>query len=158
VILRDATPVDVPVLLGFIRDLAAFEREPDAVKMTEPQLHYALFGARPRAEALVAETEAGASGFAIWFETFNTWTGTPALYLEDIFVVPAARKLGIGKAIFAHLAKLAVTRGWRRMEWSVLNWNEPAVDFYTGLGAEPLADWTKYRLSGAALTAVATGG
>ncbi len=156
-ILRDATPGDVAVLLGFIRDLATYERAPDAVKMTEPQLHEALFGPRPRAEALLVEIEGAPQGFAIWFESFNTWTGKPSLYLEDLFVVPTARSRGIGAAIFAHLAQLAVERDYGRFEWSVLDWNEPAVRFYTALGAEPLNEWTKYRLSGAALHAAAMG-
>jgi len=153
--LRAARPEDVPVILSFIRELAVFEREPEAVKMTAGQLRDALFGEPPKAEALLAETEAGPVGFAIWFESFNTWTGRPSLYLEDVFVRPEARKQGIGSAIFTHLAKLAVARGYQRFEWSVLNWNQPAIDFYLGLGAQAQSDWTKYRLSGEALTAAA---
>jgi GNAT superfamily N-acetyltransferase len=155
--LRPASAEDVPVILGFIRELATFEREPDAVKMTEAQLREALFGEPRRAEALLVETEAGAVGFAIWFESFNTWTGRPSLYLEDIYLRPQVRKRGIGKAIFAHLAKLAVSRGYQRFEWSVLNWNEQAINFYVGLGAQAQSDWTKYRLSGDALAAAASG-
>jgi GNAT superfamily N-acetyltransferase len=154
--LRAAQAGDVVQILGFIRELAIYEREPDAVKMTAAQLAEALFGEPPKAEALLAETEAGAAGFAIWFESFNTWTGRPSLYLEDLYVRPEARKHGIGKAIFAHLAKLAMARGYQRFEWSVLNWNEPAIKFYVGLGAQPQSDWTKYRLSGDALAAAAT--
>jgi GNAT superfamily N-acetyltransferase len=154
--LRPAETGDVAQILGFIRELAVFEREPDAVKMTEAQLAEALFGEPHRAEALLVETEAGAVGFAIWFESFNTWTGRPSLYLEDIYVRPEARKYGIGKAIFAHLAKLAIARGCQRFEWSVLNWNEPAIKFYVGLGAQAQSDWTKYRLSGDALAKAAT--
>jgi len=153
--LRAAGPEDVPVLLGFIRELAAFEREPDAVKMTAEQLLDALFGGRPRAAALLAESEEQPVGFAIWYESFNIWTGRPSLYLEDVYVRPQARRLGIGKAIFAYLAKLAVSRGYQRFEWSVLNWNESAINFYRGLGAEAQSDWTKYRLSGEALAAAA---
>ncbi len=155
-LLRAAEAADVPVILGFIRELAIFEREPDAVKMTEAQLQDALFGTKPRAEALLAETEDGPVGFAIWFESFNTWTGRPSLYLEDIYVRPAVRKQGIGRKIFAHLAKLAVARDYQRFEWSVLDWNEPAIKFYVGLGAEAQSDWTKYRLSGDALAAAAS--
>ncbi len=154
--LRAAQAADVPLILDFIRELAAFEREPDAVKMTEAQLQEALFGEPRRAEALLVETGAGTVGFAIWHETFNTWTGKPGLYLEDIYVRPEARKQGVGKAIFAHLARLAVSRGYQRFEWSVLNWNEPAINFYVGLGAKAQSDWTKYRLSGEALAAVAS--
>jgi GNAT superfamily N-acetyltransferase len=154
--LRAAQTGDVPQILGFIRELAVYEREPDAVKMTEAQLAEALFGKPAKAEALLAETEAGAVGFAIWFESFNTWTGRPSLYLEDLYVRPEARKHGIGKAIFAHLAKLAMARGYHRFEWSVLDWNEPAIRFYVGLGAQAQSDWTKYRLSGDAWAAAAT--
>ena len=143
-------------MLQFIRELAAFEREPDAVKMTEAQLAEALFGQHPKAEALLAETDSGPVGFAIWFESFNSWTGRPSLYLEDVYLRPEARKQGIGKAIFAHLAKLAISRGYHRFEWSVLDWNEPAIKFYLGLGAQAQSDWTKYRLSGDALAAAAT--
>ena len=153
--LRAAGLEDVPVILAFIRELAVFEREPDAVKMTADQLRDALFGHKPIAEALLAETAAGPVGFAIWFESFNTWTGRPSLYLEDVYVQPAARKQGIGKAIFAHLARLAVGRNYQRFEWSVLNWNEAAIKFYEGLGAKAQSDWTKYRLSGDALAAAA---
>lgn len=153
--LRAAQNDDVPLILDFIRELAVYEREPDAVKMTEAQLREALFGELPKAEALLAETETGPVGFAIWFESFNSWTGRPSLYLEDVYLRPEARKQGIGKAIFAHLAKLAVSRGYQRFEWSVLDWNEPAIKFYTGLGAEAQSDWTKYRLSGEALAAAA---
>jgi GNAT superfamily N-acetyltransferase len=155
VTLRDATPADVPVLLGLIRDLAAFEREPDAVKMTEPQLHDALFGAAPRAAALLAETATGPKGFAIWFETFNTWTGRPGLYVEDVYVAPQARGQGIGRAMFVHIARLAVARGCSRLEWSVLKWNESAIGFYQSLGARAESEWQKYRLSGDTLAALA---
>jgi len=158
IVLREAAPNDVPVIYGFIRDLAAFEREPDAVKMTQAQLYDALFGARQRAAALIVETEAGPQGFAIWFESFNTWTGQPGLYVEDIYVAPEARGNGIGAKIFRHLAGVAVARGYQRLEWFVLNWNDSAIKFYEKLGGEPLSDWTKYRLSGAALDALATGG
>jgi GNAT superfamily N-acetyltransferase len=155
VILRDVRPDDVEVILGLIRDLAAFEREPDAVKMTEAQLHAALFGAQPRGEALLAETPAGVQGFAIWYETLNTWTGRPGLYVEDVYVVPEARGLGIGRAIFVHIAKLAVSKGCSRMEWSVLKWNETAIRFYESLGARAESEWQKYRLSGDTLAALA---
>ncbi len=153
--LRDATPADVPMLLRFIRDLAIFEREPDAVKMTEAQLHEALFGARPRGQALLAETQAGPQGFAIWYETLSTWTGRPGLYVEDVYVVPEARGAGIGRAIFVHIAKLAVARDCSRLEWSVLKWNEAAIRFYESLGAKAESEWQKYRLSGETLAALA---
>jgi GNAT superfamily N-acetyltransferase len=153
-----ATPDDVPILLDFIRELAAFEQEPDAVKMTPAQLHGALFGEKPRAEALLVKIDGLTQAAALWFESFNTWTGKPGLYVEDIFVRPAARGKGIGRAIFAYLARVALDRDYARMEWMVLNWNEAAIKFYNRLGGEPLADWTKFRLSGDALqTAAAMG-
>jgi len=157
VILRAATPEDVPTILGFIHELATYERAPEAVKATSDQLHEALFAARPLAEALLVEIDGAPQGFAIWFETFSTWTGRPGLYLEDLFVTPTARGQGAGRAIFRHLAALAAARNYARMEWSVLDWNEPAINFYKSRGAEPLDEWTKYRLSGDALRALATG-
>jgi GNAT superfamily N-acetyltransferase len=147
----------VPAILGFIRELAVYERAPDAVKMTLPQLHDALFGAKPRAEALLVEIDGAPQGFAIWFESFNTWTGKPGLYLEDLYVTPAARGQGAGKTIFAHLAAIAVKRDYARMEWSVLDWNEPAINFYKSRGAEALDEWIKYRLTGEALKTLAIG-
>jgi GNAT superfamily N-acetyltransferase len=155
--LRPAQPDDVPVVLNFIHQLAAYERAPDAVKMTAPQLHDALFGAKPRAEALLVEIGGTPQGFAAWYESFNTWTGKPGLYLEDLFVTPGARGQGAGKLIFQHLAALAVERDYARMEWSVLDWNEPAIKFYKSRGAEALDEWTKYRLTGEALSTLATG-
>ncbi len=155
--LRGATPADIPQLLAFIRELATYERAPDAVKMTEAQLHDALFGTKPRAEALLVEIAGIRQGFAAWYESFNTWTGKPGLYLEDLYVTPAARGQGAGKLIFQYLAGIAVQRDYARMEWSVLDWNEPAINFYKSRGAEPLDEWTKYRLTGEALAALAKG-
>ncbi len=157
-ILRDATPDDVPLILGFIRELAVYEREPDAVKMTEAQLHGSLFGERRLAEALVVEIDGAPQGTALWYESFNTWTGRPGLSVEDVFVREPYRGHGVGRAIFAHLAKLAVRRNYFRMDWQVLEWNAPAIKFYERLGATAQADWLKYRLSGEALRALATGG
>ncbi len=154
--LRPATGEDVPLLLAFVHELAAYERAPEAVKMTAAQLHDALFGPKPRAEALIAALDGAPVGFAVWYQSFNTWTGTPALYLEDLFIRPAARGRGLGKEILGYLAGLAVSRGYARMEWMVLDWNSSAIDFYTGMGATPLPDWTKFRLSGDALSRVAT--
>jgi len=145
--LRAAIPADVPSLLGFIRLLAAYEREPDAVEMTEEQLEDALFGPSPRAEALIVELDGTPRGAAFWFQSFNTWTGRPGLYVEDVYVEEAYRDRGIGRAIFKHLANLAVTRGYSRMEWSVLDWNEPAIGFYRSLGATPNDEWTVWRLA-----------
>jgi GNAT superfamily N-acetyltransferase len=164
VILRAATPLDVPILLRFIQALAAFEREPDAVKMTEPQLHDSLFGPVKRdslfgpvkrAEALLVEIDGVPQGAALWYESFNTWTGRPGLSVEDVYVSEAYRGHGIGRAIFKYLAKLTVERGYLRMDWQVLDWNAPAIKFYDSLGAEPQSAWLKYRLSGQALAALA---
>jgi GNAT superfamily N-acetyltransferase len=153
--LRAAAPGDVAPILHMVRALAEYERAPDAVKMTEASLGEALFGTSPTAEAILAEDEGEAVGFAVWFSSFSTWTGKRGLYVEDVFVMPEARGQGIGRAMFGHVAKLAVERDCARLEWSVLDWNRPAIDFYQGLGAEPLNEWTRYRLSGAALDALA---
>ena len=154
--LRAARPDDVPTILGLIRLLAAFEQEPDAVETTAERLHDALFGATPEAEALIVECDGVPAAFALWYQTFSTWTGRPGLYVEDVFVLPRHRRRGVGRAIFSYLAKLAVSRGYGRMEWSVLDWNEPAIGFYQSLGAAPQSEWHKYRLTGAALAACAT--
>jgi GNAT superfamily N-acetyltransferase len=153
-ILRDAVPADVPVILGFIRELAEFERAPDSVLNTESMLHEALFGTPRRVEALIAEQEGTPVGFALWYENYSTWTG-PGLYMDDIFVRPAAQRFAISRLIFAHVAALAVQRGFARFEWAAMEWNDPAQRFYTSLGAEPVLYWKKYRLSGAALAEVA---
>ena len=155
--LRGALPDDIPVILGLIRELAAFERAPDAVKMTAAQLSEALFGVQPRAEALLVEIDGGCQAIALWYESFNTWTGQPALSVEDVFVRPAYRGQGIGRAIFRHLAKLARQRNYLRMDWQVLDWNAAAIRFYESLGARQQSEWRRYRLSGEALDAVASG-
>ena len=120
-------------------------------------LYDALFGAPPRAAALLVEHEGAACGFAVWYETFNTWTGKPGLYLEDLFIAEAARGLGAGKAIFQYLARVAVQRDCARLEFSVLDWNENAIKFYQSRGAQPLSEWTKYRITGEKLRALAAG-
>ncbi|NLS25308.1 hypothetical protein S2M10_02720 [Sphingomonas sp. S2M10] len=154
--IRFATSADVPQILGFVRELAEFEREPDAVLATEPMLEAALFGPRPAAEAVIAEDAGGAAlGFALFFQNFSTWTGRPGLYLEDLYVTPAARGAGVGKALLRHLAGIAVDRGYGRFEWSVLDWNQPAIDFYRAMGAVGMEEWTVQRVTGAALRALA---
>lgn len=153
--LRAAAPGDVTVLLGFIRELAEFERAPEAVKMTEAQLHDALFGPQPRAEALLAELDGAPQAAVIYYQNFNTWTGRPGMAVEDVYVRPAYRQRGLGQAMFRHLAQLAVARGYARMEWSVLDWNAPALAFYQRLGAKDQSDWRRYRLDGDALAALA---
>lgn len=153
--IREATPDDVPALLGLVRDLARYEREPDAVVATEADLHRALFGADPRVHALVAAGEDGVFGMAVWFLAFSTWTGRHSLYLEDIYVRPDRRRGGAGRALMAALAARAVELGCARMDWSVLDWNEPAMAFYRTLGAAPMTEWTTWRVEGAALDRLA---
>ena len=153
--IRTATLSDVPAILGLIRELAAYENLTHACVATEALLREHLFGPERAAEALVAEAEvAGAKqvvAYAIFFKTFSTFLARPGIYLEDIYVQPAHRRKGIGKALLRHLAQLAVKRNYGRVEWSVLDWNKPAIEFYKSLGAEPLDEWTMFRLTGAAL-------
>ena len=153
--IRPATPADVPTILRFVRELAAFEREPDAVEATEPMLTDALFGAQPAAEAVIAEGAEGPVGFALFFHNFSTWKGRRGLYLEDLYVTPDARGAGVGAALLRHLAGLALDRGCARFEWSVLDWNEGAIRFYRALGAVGQEEWTVQRVDGAALHALA---
>ncbi len=153
--IRPATPADVATLRALIVELAVYEREPDAVKASEADFHAALFGDKPLAEAVLAEIDGTAVGMAVFFTSFSTWTGKGGLYLEDLFVRPEARGQGVGKALLVHLAGLAVTRGLARFEWSVLDWNTPAIGFYTALGARPQDEWTVMRVTGDALTRLA---
>ncbi|MGH7102823.1 MAG: GNAT family N-acetyltransferase [Acetobacteraceae bacterium] len=154
--LRQATPADSFTLLNLIRALAEYERLLHEVRATDADLQAALFGERAGAGALIAEVADQPVGFALWFYTFSTFTGRPGLYLEDIYVAPEHRGRGIGRAIFRHLARLAQAEGCARLEWSVLDWNEPARRFYAGLGAMPMSDWTVQRVSGPALSALAS--
>jgi GNAT superfamily N-acetyltransferase len=156
--IRPATPADIAVILRFIRDLAAFEREPDAVEATEATLHEALFGVQPAAEAVIAEDATGPLGFAVFFHNFSTWAGRRGLYLEDLYVTPAARGKGVGGALLRHLAALAVARGCARFEWSVLDWNVDAIAVYRRLGAVGMEEWTIQRVSGDALRRLAESG
>ena len=149
--IRPATPADVPVLLDFIEQLAEYERLRHACQATREALEATLFGPRPYAEALIAEDETGPVGFALFFHNYSTFLAKPGLYLEDLFVAPAARGAGHGKALLRALAQLAVERGCGRLDWSVLDWNDPAIAFYKSLGAEPQAEWTVFRLTGEAL-------
>ncbi|MFP5306999.1 MAG: N-acetyltransferase family protein [Gammaproteobacteria bacterium] len=153
--IRPAQPRDVPVILGLIRALAEYERLLDQVSATEAALHESLFGARPYAEALLAWRGDEAAGFALYFHNYSTFLAKPGIYLEDLFVQPAHRKHGIGKALLAELARIAVARGCGRLEWAVLDWNAPAIAFYESLGAWPLKEWIVNRLSGDALHALA---
>ncbi len=154
--IRPAAAADVPLILQFIRDLAAYEKLAHEVAATAEQLHRVLFpadpaGAGPAASVLIAEQDGAPAGFAVYFFNFSTFLARSGLYLEDLFVRPEYRGRGIGKALLLHLARLANDRGCGRMEWSVLDWNQPAIDFYESLGARRLTDWQICRLTGSAL-------
>ena len=146
--IRPACLEDVPVILQLIHDLATYERAPDEVSATEEQLVEVLFGEKPAAEVLLAFEEESPVGFAVYFYNFSTWLGRPGLYLEDLFVKPEKRGKGYGRALLIELAKIARDRGCGRMEWAVLDWNEPAIKFYRSLGAKPMHEWTVFRLTG----------
>ncbi len=153
--IRPATPDDVATILRFVRDLAAFEREPDAVEATEAMLSEALFGPQPAAEAVIAEEAGAPVGFALFFHNFSTWKGRRGLYLEDLYVTPAARGKGVGGALLRHLAAIAVERNCARFEWAVLDWNVDAIAVYRRMGAVGLEDWTVQRVEGEALRRMA---
>jgi GNAT superfamily N-acetyltransferase len=154
--IRPSTPADVPQILQFIRDLASFEREPDAVVASEALIHKALFEERS-AEALIAEINGGPVGFALFFHTFSTWTGRKGIWLEDLYVDPPARRRGVAKALLQHIARLALERNCARFEWSVLDWNEDAIAVYRKLGAVGMDEWRIQRVSGEALERLAAG-
>jgi GNAT superfamily N-acetyltransferase len=155
--IRPAVPADVPVVLELVRELAVYEREPDAVEATEELLREALFGEQPAASCHVALGADGeVVGFALWYVTFSTWRGRPGLWLEDLFVRPVSRGRGLGKALLQELAAVCVERGYPRFEWWVLDWNEPAIGFYRSLGAVPQDAWTVFRVDGEALVRLAT--
>src|SRR6516164_9440118 len=145
--IRPARVDDMPIILQLIRDLATYERAPDEVVANEEQLIGVLFGERPVAEVLLAFEEESPVGFAVYFYNFSTWLGRPGLYLEDLFVRPENRGKGYGRALLVELAKIARDRGCGRMEWAVLDWNEPAIKFYRTLGAKPMDEWTVFRLT-----------
>src|SRR5881296_2547956 len=145
--IRSASVEDVPIILQLIRDLATYERAPHEVTATEEQLIDVLFGQRPSAEVLLAFEGKSPVGFAVFFYNFSTWLGRPGLYLEDLFVKPEKRGKGYGRALLIELAKIARDRGCGRMEWAVLDWNEPAIKFYHALGAKPMDEWTVFRLA-----------
>ena len=149
--IRAATRADVPVLIELIVELATFERARDEVEITEAMLANALFGPEPSAFAKVASVDEVVVGMALYYRSFSTWTGLPGIYLEDLYVRPGHRGIGIGKALLASLARLAVDDGCGRLEWSVLDWNEPAIAFYRSIGAVATEEWTRYRLAGSAL-------
>jgi GNAT superfamily N-acetyltransferase len=150
-----ATRGDTPLILQLIRDLAEYERMSELVVATEADIGEALFGSHRAAEVLIAYADDQPAGFALFFHTFSTFVGKRGLYLEDVFVKPAFRRRGVGRRLLAELARIAVERNCGRFEWSVLDWNQPAIDFYKSLGAVPLDDWTVFRVTGAALTRLA---
>ena len=152
--IRPATPADVETILGFIKGLAAFEREPDAVQATRDDLLRDGFGKQPKFEVLIAELDGEPVGFALFFPTYSTWEGRPGIYLEDLFVTEHARGQGLGRKLMAALAAIAVARGCRRLELSVLHWN-PTREFYHHLGMAHMQEWLPYRLAGEALQALA---
>lgn len=153
--IRPATPDDVPLILRFIRELADYERLLHEVVATEERLRDTLFGARPAAEVVIAEAEGEPLGFALFFHNYSTFLAQPGIYLEDLYVRPEARGRGAGRALLAHLARLARERGCGRLEWWVLDWNEDALRFYRSLGARPMDEWTVQRLAGADLERLA---
>ncbi len=153
--IRPAVAADIPVLLALVHELAAYEKEPDAVQATEADLHRALFVAHT-ASCHVAEIEGEVVGFALWYVTFSTWTGKPGLWLEDLFVRPTARGTGLGKTLLQTLAAVAVERGYGRFEWWVLDWNTPSIGFYRALGAVSQDGWTTMRVDDEALVRLAS--
>jgi GNAT superfamily N-acetyltransferase len=155
--IRAATPEDIPQIHAFIVALAVYEREPDAVTGTHEMLADALFGARPSAEALIAEVDGEPAGFALFYSTFSTWECEPGIWLEDLFVPEHLRRSGAGFALLSHLAQLALERDCPRLEWHALDWNELALGFYERLGAERMSEWELHRLHGPALERVASG-
>ena len=153
--IRAADPADTATILRFVRELADYERASDKVVATEALLADALFGDQPAAYALIAEIDGVAQGMALYFFNFSTWTGWRGLYLEDLYVAPAARGRGLGGLLLSHLAAVALDRGCARFEWAVLDWNAPAIAFYRSKGAVPMEEWRIFRVSGDALTALA---
>lgn len=145
--IRDATIADIPIILQLIRDLATYERAPNDVVATEESLHEVLFGSEPAAKVVIIFENTEPVGFAVYFFNFSTWLGRPGLYLEDLFVKPEMRGRGYGRALLVHLAKIARDHNCGRMEWAVLTWNEPAIEFYKKLGAVSLDDWRVFRLT-----------
>jgi GNAT superfamily N-acetyltransferase len=155
--IRSATPADVPLILTFIHELATYEKLAHEVVATDADMHLALFGERPVIEAVIATLDNEPVGYALFFPTFSTFLGKPGLYLEDLYVRPAARGFGVGRKLLEHLARITVERGWGRFEWSVLDWNEPSIAFYKKMGAKPMDEWTIFRLTGERLTSLALG-
>lgn len=156
--IRPAEQSDAALILAFVRELAEYEREPQAAVATEADLLRDGFGPQPRFHCLIAEWNHAPAGFTLFFYNYSTWEGRAGIYIEDLFVRPAFRKQGIGRALFASLAQRAIEEKLSRIVWQVLDWNQPAIDFYNSLGAQPAAEWQTMRLSGDAICAVAATG
>jgi GNAT superfamily N-acetyltransferase len=154
--IRRATPNDVSLILTFIHELATYEKLAHEVVVTERDMHTALFGERPVIETVIASLDGEPVGYALFFPTFSTFLGKPGLYLEDLYVRPAARGFGVGRKLLEHLARLTVERGWGRLEWSVLDWNEPSIAFYKKMGARQMDEWTIFRVTEEALHTLAS--
>lgn len=153
--IRRAKPADVELIFSLIIELAEYERARERVVGTPALLSDALFGDDPVAESVIAELDGEPAGFALWFRTFSTWLCIPGLWLEDLYVSPQRRRAGVGRALLAHVARVAADNGYGRVEWSALDWNAPALEFYGGLGAERLQEWEVHRLEGEALARLA---
>jgi GNAT superfamily N-acetyltransferase len=155
-VIRDLAPADVPAVVGLVRELAEYEREPASCHLTAEQLTAALFGPAPALFGHVAEVDGAVVGCALWFLNFSTWRGVHGIYLEDLYVRPEHRGAGLGRALLARLATVCRERGYARLEWSVLDWNEPSIAFYRSLGAVGMDGWTTFRLDGEALSRTST--
>jgi GNAT superfamily N-acetyltransferase len=154
--IRRAVPEDVPTIHQLIRDLAHYERELDSARATPQQLRESFFSDSPNVFCDLVETDDDVvAGFAVWFLNYSTWTGTHGIFLEDLFVAPEFRGHGYGKALLVHLAQECVAKGYHRLKWSVLDWNQPSIDFYRSIGAESMDEWTEFRLTGEALSTLA---
>ena len=153
--IRPAVAADAALILRFITELAIYEKAEHEVVATEADIHISLFGGNGPARALICSVDGVEAGFAVYFFNYSTWQGRKGLYLEDLYVTPACRGTGAGKALLRHLARIAVAEGCGRFEWSVLDWNEPAIEFYRSIGAWPMDEWVRYRLAGPALAAFA---
>lgn len=156
VTVRAIEPDDVPAVVRFVHELADYEREPESCLLTDGQLHAALFAEHPAVSGHVAEVDGALAAAALWFVTFSTWTGVHGMHLEDLYVSPSHRRLGLARSLLARLAATCVARGWARLEWTVLDWNTQALDFYATLRSTPQDGWTTHRVDGGALTDLAS--
>jgi GNAT superfamily N-acetyltransferase len=156
--IRSAEISDLSVILQFIHDLAKYEKAPNEVKLSLSELEESLFGNTPQVYCLISEADGKATGFAVWHLNYSTWLGRHGIYLEDLYVDPKYRGLGHGKALLRRLAQICIERGYKRLQWWVLDWNETAIEFYKSIGAQPMDEWTVFRVSGSSLEKLATEG